>query len=118
LSFGTKARAKFLILRTIRAHLSVYDSATMCRMDWTDDRLQERFDSIDRRFDEVDRRFDEVDRRFDEVDRRFGDVDRRFDKVDDELKRLDSKIDGLNRTIMLTGGGMLAALIGLIATQL
>lgn len=69
----------------------------MYRMDWTDDRLQERFDSIDRRFDEVDRR---------------------FDMVDDELKRLDSKIDGLNRTIMLTGGGMLAALIGVIATQL
>ena len=42
----------------------VYDSATMYRMDWTDDRLQERFDSIDRRFDEVDRRLDQVDLRF------------------------------------------------------
>lgn len=57
----------------------------MYRMDWSDDRLQERFDSIDRRFDEVDHRFDEVDRR--------------FDKVEDELKwfasKFDAKFDGL-----------------------
>ena len=45
-------------------------------------------------------------------------VNRRFDRVDDELGRLDAKIDGLQRTTMQIGGGMLAALIGLIATQL
>jgi hypothetical protein len=30
-------------------------------MAWTDERLQDRFDSIDRRFDSVDHRFDRVD---------------------------------------------------------
>jgi archaellum component FlaC len=120
---------KILILRAIRAHLSVYDSASMYRMDWTDDRLQERFDSIDHRFDEVDRRFGEVDRRFDGVDRRIDDLDqrveKRFDKVDGELKRLDSKIDGLQRTLVygvisLTSAFVagLTAMIVLVATQI
>jgi DNA anti-recombination protein RmuC len=80
----------------------------MYRMDWTDNRLQERFDSIDRRFDEVDRRFEQVDRR--------------FDKVDYELGRLNSRMDDLQRTIMLIGGGMIATLIAgifsVVATQL
>jgi hypothetical protein len=116
--FGTKAGVKILISRTIRAHLSVYDSASMYRMDWTDDRLQERFDSIDRRFDEVDRRFDEVDRRFYEVDRHFERVDRRFDKVDHELGRINSRMDDLMRGMILAAAGVIAALIGVIATQL
>jgi DNA anti-recombination protein RmuC len=94
---------------------SVYNPASMYRMAWTDDRLQERFDSIDRRFDEVDRRFEQVDRRFDKVDERF-------DKVDGELGRINSRIDGLQRTIMQIGGGIIATLVagifGVIATQL
>jgi hypothetical protein len=85
---------KISILRTIRAHLFVYDSATMYRMDWTDDRLQERFDSIDRRFDQVDQ----------------------------ELRGLGQRFDSLNRTLMQIGGGIIATLIagifGVIATQL
>jgi hypothetical protein len=51
-------------------------------MDWTDDRLQERFDSIDRRFDEVGRR---------------------FDKVDTELHRVNDRLDGLHRGITQMG---------------
>jgi hypothetical protein len=54
----------------------------MYRMDWTDARLQERFDSIDHRFDSIDRRFDSVDRRFDSVERR---MEGGFKKVDDDL---------------------------------
>lgn len=76
----------------------------MCRMDWTDGRLQERFDSIDRRFDAVDQRFEQVDRR--------------FDKVDSELQRVNDRLDGLHRVLMQIGGGIFVALIGLIATQL
>jgi hypothetical protein len=80
----------------------------MYRVDWTDDRLQERFDSIDLRFDKVDRRFDKVDRRFDEVDR--------------ELRGLNQRFDGLQRTLLQVGGGVIAALIagfmGVVATQL
>lgn len=77
----------------------------MYRMDWTDGRLQERFDSIDRRFDEVDRRFDRVDRDFRDL-----------------RSEMNARFDGLNRTLLQIGGGMIAALIagfmGLIATQL
>ncbi len=91
----------------------------MYRMDWTDGRLQERFDSVDRRFDEVDRRFEQVDKRFEQVDKRF-------DKVEGELKwlgaKMDTKFDGLQRTLMLTGGGIIATLIAgivsVVATQL
>ncbi len=78
----------------------------MYRVDWTDDRLQERFDSIDRRFDEVDRRFDEAGR----------EVDRRFDKVEHEINRLHDRFDGLYRATYQVGAGMIAALIGVIAT--
>lgn len=102
--FRHKRKAKDLNLGTTRAHCSVYDSASMYRMAWTDDRLQERFDSIDHRFDEVDRRFEQVDRR--------------FDKVDTELQALNLRFDVMQRTLMQLGGGMIAALIGLIATQL
>ena len=69
----------------------------MYRMDWTDDRLQERFDSIDRRFDEVDRRFEQVDKR--------------FDKVDHELVRINSRMDDLMRILIVTCGGIIATLI-------
>jgi len=62
----------------------------MYRMDWTDDRLQERFDSIDRRFEQVDRR---------------------FDKVDHELVRINSRMDDLMRILIVTCGGIIATLI-------
>jgi septal ring factor EnvC (AmiA/AmiB activator) len=118
MTFATDADRKISIPRAIRANCSVYIGATMYRMDWTDDRLQERFDSIDRRFDEVDRRFEQVDMRFEQVDKRFEQVDKRFDKVDTELSRINSRIDGLQRTIMQTNVAIFAALLGLIATQL
>jgi len=69
----------------------------MYRMDWTDDRLQERFDSIDHRFDEVDRR---------------------FDKIDTELGRVNDRLDGLHIALMQIGAALFVALLGLIATQL
>jgi hypothetical protein len=73
----------------------------MYRMDWTDARLHERFDSIDRRFDEVDRRFDGVDR---------------------QLLGMSQHFEAMNRTLMQIGGGIIATLIagimGVIATQL
>jgi hypothetical protein len=69
----------------------------MYRMDWTDGRLQERFDSIDHRFDEVDGR---------------------FDKVDTELQRVNDRLDGLHVVLMQIGAAIFVALLGLIATQL
>ena len=75
---------------------------------WTDERLEERFDRIDQRFDEVDRRLDAIDRRFEQVDRRFEQIDHRFDAT--------------QRLIIQVGGGIIATVLmgflGLIATQL
>lgn len=103
---------------------------------WTDERLEERFDAIDKRFDEVDRRFDAVDRRLDSIDRRFDAVDRRFEGVEAEIRdlrgdmkagfdRMDERFDKVNERfeamhrLMVQGGiVVVAALLGLIGTQL
>ncbi len=45
-------------------------------------------------------------------------TDKRFDAVDAELKALSARFDALNRTLLQVGGGVIVALIGLIATQL
>ena len=45
-------------------------------------------------------------------------VDKRFDAVDAELKAQSARFDALNRTLLQVGGGVIVALIGLIATQL
>lgn len=69
----------------------------------------------DRRFDEVDRRLDEVDRRFDGIDKRFEAVERRMENGFGELN---ARFDAMQRALFQIGGGMIAALVGLIATQL
>ncbi len=70
------------------------------RESWTD-----AFDDFakhtDRRFDAVDKRFDALERR---MESGFGQINARF--------------DALQRTLLQLGGGVLVALIGLIATQL
>lgn len=52
-----------------------------------------------------------------EVNRRFDEVDKRFDKVDHELGRLNDRFDGLYRATYVVGGAIVAALLGVIATQ-
>jgi hypothetical protein len=52
------------------------------------------------------------------TDRRFDAVDKRFDRVDAELRALNGRFDALNRTLLQIGGGVIVALIALIATQL
>lgn len=48
-----------------------------------------------------------------------GEVSRRFDEVDKRLDRLDDRFDGLQRTLMLTGGGIIATLIaGIVSVVL
>jgi uncharacterized coiled-coil DUF342 family protein len=79
----------------------------MERMAWTDDRLQERFDSIDRRFDEVDRRFDEVNRK-------FAEVDRRFDRVEEAIVELRGAMGGLQTTLNRVGAGIIVSMGGVI----
>lgn len=71
---------------------------------WTDGRLDDFAKHVDQRFDAVDKRFEQVDKRFDAVDRR--------------LTGLDDRFAALQRTLVLLCGGIIAGLIGLIATQL
>ncbi len=78
------------------------------RQSWTDDRLDDFRGEVNRRFDDVDRRFDKVDRRFDKVDRRFDEVNGKLERIEG---RFDKRFDGLQRTLMLTGGGIIATLI-------
>ena len=81
----------------------------MRRTNWTDERMDDLAQGIDRRFEQVDRRFEQVDLRFEQVDRRFDQVDRRLDRIEDSIRHLTA-------TLMLTGGGLLAAIVGGIAT--
>jgi hypothetical protein len=74
---------------------------------WTD----ERFDDFARH---VDQRFDAVDQRFESVERRMKDG---FDRVDADLRELAKRFEGLQRTLLLSSFAVIAALIGVIATQ-
>jgi hypothetical protein len=93
-SSGTKRTPKILVSRTIRANRFVYDDATMYRMSWTDERMDDFAKQVGQRFDAVDKRLD----------------------------RLDDRFDALQRTLMLTGGGIIATLIAgivsVVVTQL
>jgi hypothetical protein len=67
------------------------------RKSWTDERLDALNDRVDRLSDRVDRG---------------------FDRIDADLRALSQRFDALHRLLILLGGLMVAALIGLIATQL
>jgi hypothetical protein len=47
-----------------------------------------------------------------------AETSRRFDAIDNRLDRLDDRFAALQRTLVLFSGAVIAALIGLIATQL
>jgi hypothetical protein len=90
----------------------------MAREAWTDERLDDLSTRVDAGFARMDARFDRMEARFDKVDERFERVDERFERVDERFDRL--------YQLLIQGGvafgvaliGLLAALIGLIATQL
>jgi tetrahydromethanopterin S-methyltransferase subunit G len=89
-------------------------------------------DSTDKRLDDltakVEQRFAEVDHRFDQVDQRFAQVDQRLDRIESDLRTLGSdmkagfelvneRFEAMHRLLLQFCGLMMAALIGLIATQ-
>jgi hypothetical protein len=71
------------------------------RKSWTDERLDDFAGETARRFDTLERRMDDG-----------------FNRVDAELRAVNARFDALQRTMLQLGGGVIAALIGLIATQL
>ena len=93
---------------------------------WTDERLDDLNKKVDDGFARVDQRFDRleasVDARFDKVDKRFDrlemNIDQRFDKVDDRFEAMIDRFDKMNRSLLGGMGLIIAALIGVIATQL
>jgi hypothetical protein len=56
-----------------------------------------------------------TDERLDDMSRRMDDG---FNRVDAELRAVHMRIDALQRTMLQIGGGVIVALVGLIATQL
>jgi hypothetical protein len=103
---------------------------TMQEGHWSDARL----DDLNGRVSDLGRRMDagftRADRR---MDAGFARADRRMDegfaRVDADLRGLrgemnsrfehvEARFDALNRTMLQLGGGVIVALIGLIATQL
>jgi hypothetical protein len=71
------------------------------RESWTDARLSDFAAHTDRRFEALERRVDEG-----------------FRRVDADMRALNGRFDSLQRTMLQIGGGVIAALVGLIATQL
>lgn len=82
---------------------------------WTDERLEERFDRIDERFDRVDERFSRVESDLREL---RDDTKAGFEQVHVDMREIHARFDGLQRTLLQLGGVAIAALLGLIATQL
>lgn len=60
-------------------------------------------------------RYSWTDARLDDLNQR---VDVGFQRVDADLRALNGRFDALQRTMLQVGGGVIAALVGLIATQL
>lgn len=116
------------------------ETMTAVRENWNDDSLDglerkvdEGFRHVDQRFEQVDQRFEQVDKRFEQVDQRFEQVDKRFEGIErrqengfrelrGEMKggfdRIDARLDAFQRTLILFCGGLIAALLGLVGTQL
>jgi hypothetical protein len=75
------------------------------RESWTDARLDDFRGETTRRFDSLERR----------VENGFNRVDAR---IDDLTREMSARFDALQRTMILFCGGVIAAMLGLIATQL
>jgi hypothetical protein len=74
----------------------------------------------------TDERMDDLKHQVDELSRRTEDgfrdmrreMDSRFNGVDARLDAMNERFDGMQRTLIMFGAAMFAAMIGLIATQL
>lgn len=77
-------------------------------VDWDDGRLDERFRQIDQRFDQIDEKMNDG----------FARVDAGFARVDAGLRDLNDRFAAMQRTLLGASGVIVAALIGVIATQL
>ncbi|HEU5143046.1 MAG TPA: hypothetical protein VFU04_07815 [Solirubrobacterales bacterium] len=90
------------------------------RQSWTDDRLDDLSGRMEQRFDKIEA---EMDQRFGKVE---AEMDQRFGKVESEVRDLrlqiietdrhrQTEFNSLQRTMIQVGGGLLAANTGLMA---
>jgi chromosome segregation ATPase len=87
----------------------------LMRESWTDARLDDLNGKVDGGFARLDARMDRLDARMDRLDARMDRLEERIERFE---HRMDEKFDALNRLIMRVGGGIIIALVGVIATQL
>lgn len=88
---------------------------------WTDrrlDGLEHKVDRVEQKVSDleirVDERFDRVDQRFNEVDSHLGRIER---TIDNRLGGLEDRFAAYQRAMLQMSGVIVAALIGIIATQ-
>lgn len=72
-------------------------------------------DELNNRVGYLSGRVDEMSKRIDDLSER---VDQGFAQVDARFAQIDARFDSLQRTLLQLGGGMFAALLALIATQI
>jgi hypothetical protein len=87
----------------------------LMRESWTDRRLDDFRTDVDRRFEQVDKRFDQVDKRFDRVE---SEVQALRGEMKHGFERIEERFAALDRSRHQSGVVLVAALIGLIATQI
>lgn len=63
----------------------------------------------------LDERFLQIDQRFDQIERTMGDG---FARMDAGFRELNGRFDAMQRTLLGVSGVIIAALVGVIATQL
>jgi flagellar capping protein FliD len=83
------------------------------------EKIEKRFEKIDKRFEKTDERFEQrfekMDARFENTDERF---EKRFEKIDARFESMDVRLHQIYQTMLGFCSVALAALIGLIATQI
>jgi hypothetical protein len=75
---------------------------------WTDERLEERFDGVYRRLDHIGADVREL----------RGEMNARFDRMDERFEKMTERLEAMHRLMIQGGVVVIAALLGLIGTQL
>lgn len=93
--------------------------AVMVREAWTDERLDDLNDKVDRGFADLKAEMrDGFNRMEAMMDARFAKVDERFVQVDARFEKMDDRFYALNRMLIGSAVTIIAALLGILATQL
>lgn len=88
-------------------------------MSWTDERLDDLSQKVDRGFERTEAAVERCNASIRDL---RADMDRGFERVNADINvlraEMGTRFDALHRTLFLGATGVIASLIGLIATQL